>query len=156
MTLLYQQVHEHICQQIQQNSKVFLYHIQYNISHCVIWNMCHILPMQSVHITTNIVSSNSAQANCTQYIMWSSFSVTCGRSMVFSGYFGFLQQYKTERHDITEILWKVALNPIIPNLSTSTYKCVHSHMSANTFKNENSKVFLYHIQYNISHCVIYK
>jgi len=30
------------------------------------------LPMQSVHITTNVVSSNSAQARCTRYnvIMW--------------------------------------------------------------------------------------
>jgi len=29
------------------------------------------LPMQSVHITTNVVRSNSAQARCTRYnIMW--------------------------------------------------------------------------------------
>jgi len=34
--------------------------------------------------------------------------VTCDRSVVFSGYFGFLQQ-KTDRHDIAEILLKVAL-----------------------------------------------
>jgi hypothetical protein len=38
------------------------------------------LPMQSVPITTNAVSSNPFQANCTRYnIMWLSLSVTCGR-----------------------------------------------------------------------------
>ena len=32
-------------------------------------------------------------ARCTRYnIMWLSLSVTCGRSVVFSGYFGFLNQ----------------------------------------------------------------
>jgi hypothetical protein len=39
------------------------------------------------------VSSNPAQARCTQYnIMWKSFSETCGRSVVFSGYSGILHQ----------------------------------------------------------------
>ena len=38
-------------------------------------------------------------------IMWWNLSVTCDRSVVFSGYSGFL-------HDITEILLKVALNTI--------------------------------------------
>jgi hypothetical protein len=37
--------------------------------------------------------------------------VTCGRLVVFSGYSGFLPN-KTDRHDITEILLKVALNTI--------------------------------------------
>jgi hypothetical protein len=43
---------------------------------------------QSVSITTNVVSSNPAQARYN--IMWYSLSVTCDRSMVFSGYSGFL------------------------------------------------------------------
>jgi hypothetical protein len=38
-----------------------------------------------------------------------SLSVTCGRSVVFSGYAGFTIN-KTDCHDITEILLKVALN----------------------------------------------
>jgi hypothetical protein len=43
------------------------------------------LPMQSVSITTNVVSSNPAQVRCTRYnIIWSSLSVTCDRSVVFS------------------------------------------------------------------------
>ena len=38
------------------------------------------LPMQSVPITTNVVSSNPYQARCTQYnIMQYSVSVTCRR-----------------------------------------------------------------------------
>jgi hypothetical protein len=38
------------------------------------------LPMQSVHITTNVVSSYPGQARCTRYnIMWYSLSVICGR-----------------------------------------------------------------------------
>jgi hypothetical protein len=37
--------------------------------------------------------------------------VTCGRSVVYSGYSGFLHQW-TDIHDIPEILLKVALNTI--------------------------------------------
>jgi hypothetical protein len=40
-----------------------------------------------------------------------SLSVTCNRSVVFSGYFDFLTN-KTDRHNITEILLKVALSTI--------------------------------------------
>ena len=51
------------------------------------------LPMHSVPIITNVVSSNPAQARCTWYnIMWKSLSVTCDRSVVFSGYSCFLHQ----------------------------------------------------------------
>jgi len=53
-----------------------------------------------VHIATKIVSSNPVHGEVY------SLSVTCGRSVIFSGYSGFL------RHDITEILLKVALNII--------------------------------------------
>ena len=45
-------------------------------------------------------------------------SVTCDRSVVFSRYSGFLHK-KTDRHDITEILLKVALNTI--NLNPNYY-----------------------------------
>ena len=68
-------------------------------------------------ITTNVISSNPAQARCTRYnTMWSSLSVTCGRSMVSS-------TNKTDRHDITEIMLKVALNIIIltPSMLSETY-----------------------------------
>ena len=42
--------------------------------------------MQLVLITTNVVSSNSIQAKCIRYnIMWSSLSVTSGRSMISPG-----------------------------------------------------------------------
>ena len=58
------------------------------------------LPMQSVYISTDIVSSNLDQGEVYN-IMWYSLSVTCDRSVFFS-----------DRHDITEILLKVALNTI--------------------------------------------
>ena len=65
----------------------------------IVWWLDLQLPMQSVPITTDVVSSDPAQGEV--YNM----SVTCGRSVVFTGYSGFL-------HDITEILLKVALNTI--------------------------------------------
>jgi hypothetical protein len=66
------------------------------------------------------VSSNPAQARYIRYnIMWKSFSVTCDRSVVF---LRVSSTNKTDRHDITEILLKVALNTIAltpnPNLIT--------------------------------------
>ena len=64
--------------------------------------------MQSVPITTDVVSSNPAQGEVYK-IMWWSFSVTCGMSVVFSRY---SSTNKTDYHDITEILLKVALNTI--------------------------------------------
>jgi hypothetical protein len=66
------------------------------------------LPVQSVPITTKIVRSNPTQVRCTQYnIMWSSLSVTCGR---FSPGTPVSSTNKTDHHNITEILLKVALN----------------------------------------------
>ena len=68
--------------------------------------------MQSVPTTTNIVNSNSAQLRCTWYnIMWLSLSVTCAKSVVFSRY-SISSINKTDRHDRTETLLKVALNTI--------------------------------------------
>ena len=49
------------------------------------------LHVQSVPITTNIVSSNPAHDEVYSInIMWYNLPVTCDRSMVFSGYSGFL------------------------------------------------------------------
>ena len=55
-------------------------------------------------------------------IMWSSLSVTCGRSVVFSGYSGLLHQKKTDCHYITGILLKVALNTMTLTLWKLTVK----------------------------------
>jgi hypothetical protein len=49
------------------------------------------LPMLSLSITTNVVSSHLDHSEVYN-IMWSSLSVTCDRSVVFSGYSGFLNQ----------------------------------------------------------------
>jgi hypothetical protein len=49
--------------------------------------------MQSLPIGTNLGRSNPTQTSCTRYNnMWSSLSMTCNRSVVFWGYFGFLYQ----------------------------------------------------------------
>jgi len=56
-----------------------------------IWIYSYLHCMQSVHITTDVVSSNLDQGEIYN-IMWSSLSVTCDRSMVFSGYSSFLDQ----------------------------------------------------------------
>ena len=56
-------------------------------------NYMSLLCLQSVLITTNVVSSNSVQVRCTRYnIMWYNLSVASGRSVVFSEYSGFLHQ----------------------------------------------------------------
>ena len=67
-----------------------------------------------MNITTNVVSSNPAQARCSRYnIMW----IAAGRrvSPVFS-------TNKTDRHDIAEILLKVALNNINSPLSVNLHQ----------------------------------
>jgi hypothetical protein len=50
----------------------------------VVWVLDLQLPMQSVSITTKVVSSNPDQGEVYN-IMWWSLSVTCDRSVVFSG-----------------------------------------------------------------------
>ena len=64
--------------------------------------------MQSVPIITDVVSSNLDQGEVHNNV-WSSLSVTCDRSVVFSQ---FSSTNKTDWHDTTEILLKVALNTI--------------------------------------------
>jgi len=51
-----------------------------------------VLPVQSVPITTKVVSSNPVhgEVNSVQHYVISSLSVTCSRSVVFSWYSGFL------------------------------------------------------------------
>ena len=75
------------------------------------------LPVQSVPITTKVVSSNTAQARCTRYNIYMKNFVSDLWHVS-----GFLcipvsSTNKTDRHHITEILLKVALNTItlIPN-----------------------------------------
>ena len=57
----------------------------------IVWQLDLQLSMQLVPIITDVASSNLDQGEVYS-IMWSSLSVTCGKSVVFSGYFGFLHQ----------------------------------------------------------------
>ena len=72
----------------------------------IVWYLDLQLPMQSEHITTNVMSSNPAQTQ--QYVIcqW----LTAGRW--FSPGTSVSSTNKTDRHDITEILLKVVLNTI--------------------------------------------
>jgi len=71
--------------------------------------------MQSVPIATDVVSSNHAQIRVICTTLCDKVSVTCGRSVVsFTN--------KIDRHDIPEILLKVALNTIKPNQSICNHK----------------------------------
>ena len=63
----------------------------------IVWHLDLQLSVQSVPIIANVVSSNLAQMRCTRYnIMWYSLSVTSDRSVVFSGYSGFLHTQKNK------------------------------------------------------------
>jgi hypothetical protein len=66
------------------------------------WNYNYL--MQSVHVTTNVVSSSPVQARCTQY--------TCGR-LVFLPGTPVSSTNKTDRHDIAEILWCWSIKAMI-------------------------------------------
>ena len=57
------------------------------------------LPMQSVPIITDVVSSNLDQGELYN-IMWQSLSVTCDRAVVFSGS-SVSSSIKTDRNNIT-------------------------------------------------------
>ena len=66
--------------------------------------------LNSMYFKLNLFSSNSAQARCTRYnIMWSSLSVA-GRW--FSLGTPVSSTNETDSHNITEILFKVAINII--------------------------------------------
>jgi hypothetical protein len=59
----------------------------------IIWYLDLQLPVQSVPITIDVVSSNPAHGevySIQHYVI--KLSVTCDRSVVFSGYSGFLHQ----------------------------------------------------------------
>jgi hypothetical protein len=67
---------------------------------------------------------NLFMAMCTRYNnTWYSLSVTCDRSVVFSGYSGLIHK-KTDCHDIAEILLKVALNTINLNQTRKSLNVV--------------------------------
>jgi len=73
--------------------------------------------MQSVHITANVVSSNPAQAR------WFSLDIPVSSTN------------KTDRHDITQILLKVALNTITLTLTPMRLKIQYKQKG----ENENSR-----------------
>jgi hypothetical protein len=73
----------------------------------IVWWLDLQLPMQSVHITTNFVSSNPARGNV--------YSIQ--HHAIKSGFLWILwfhSPIKTDRHDITEKSSNVALGTITP------------------------------------------
>ena len=63
----------------------------YSFVAVIVWSLDLQLSMQSVPITTDVVSSNLDQGEVYN-IMWSSLSVTYDRSVDFSGSSGYLHQ----------------------------------------------------------------
>jgi hypothetical protein len=80
----------------------------------IVWQLDLQLYMQSVPITTNVVSSNPAHGEVYS-IHYVCQKLSIGRW--FSTGTPVSSTYKTNRHDITEILLKVALNNIILTLT---------------------------------------
>ena len=78
--------------------------------------------MQSVPITTNIVWSSPAQKRV--YSIQHYVIKFVSESWWFSSGTPVFSTNKTHRHDITEILLKVALNIINPNTNLLFQKCV--------------------------------
>ena len=81
----------------------------------IVWKLDLQLPMQSVPISTKVVSSNPTHGqvySIQHYLI--SLSMTCHRLVVFSDT-TVSSTNKTDRHNITEILLKVVLNTITPN-----------------------------------------
>ena len=68
--------------------------------------------MQSVPITTNVASSNAAQARCARYNMSDKVCQCLAGCRWFSMGTSVSSINKTNQHDIIEILLKVALNTI--------------------------------------------
>ena len=79
----------------------------------IVWKLNLQLPMQSVPITTKVVISNPIQAGCTRYVI----------KLVSDLWFSLVSSTnKTDCHDITEILLKVALNTTTLTPNTVFYE----------------------------------
>jgi hypothetical protein len=83
----------------------------------IVWQLVLQLPMQSVHITTKVVSLNPAHDEVYSITTFCiSLSVSCDRSTVSSGTL-VSSTNKTDRQDTTEIFLKVGLNTIALTLT---------------------------------------
>ena len=81
------------------------------------WNLTCASDVMYIHVLmlTKMMVLTQFMARYTQYtIMWSSLSVTCDRSVLYSSN-PVSSTNKTDPHNITEIVLKVALNSINPN-----------------------------------------
>ena len=76
---------------IRKTEKMFSYIKRVMVVIVIVWYLDLQLTMRSVPITTNVVGSDPAHGEVYN-IMWWSLSVTCDRSVVFSGHSGFLHQ----------------------------------------------------------------
>ena len=74
----------------------------------IVWQLDLQIHMQSLHITTNVVSSNTTQ-----------FVSDLDRSVVFPEYSG-SPTNKTDRHDITELLLKETLTTMTLTVTPNT------------------------------------
>jgi len=111
----------------------------------IVWYLDLQLPVQSVPITTNVVRSNNIHGevySIQHYVI--KFVSDLWQVGGFLRILGFPPPKKTDRHDITKILLKVALNTI--NLTLSKLKV----------KEKNSVVWFCFSLHLTTMCLLYK
>ena len=79
----------------------------------IVWKLDLQLPVQSMHITTKDASSNLAHG---EVYSIQHYVIKFAAELCFSPGTPIFPTNKTDRHDVTEILVKVALNTIIHTL----------------------------------------
>ena len=92
----------------------------------IVWQQDLQLFMQSIPITTKVVNFNLAhgEMHTTQYYV---MKFVNGKSVVFVVYSGFFSTHKTDRHDIAEILLKMAFKYITPVQKKYVYLLFYLH-----------------------------
>jgi hypothetical protein len=83
----------------------------------VVWKLDLQLPVQSVPITTNVVSLNPIHGevySIQHYVI----SVTCDKSVVFCGYSGFLHQFDFNYDYFTELVDLSLVNGYVGDVTT--------------------------------------
>jgi len=108
-----------------------IYHVYVSRHRCWLYysNFNFHLPVQSVSITTNVVSSNPANGGCTRHKLCDKVCQWLAAGQWFSLGTAVSSINETDRHYITERLIKVALNIITPKTQIIICLCMYFYLS---------------------------